>query len=310
MNFQSLEKSGGRPVTSLLALLLIPLFAGLLLAPWVHNALRRHIEDVKFEKVARRCIMLGAVALLVPMVRRSGLGPEIRRAVLWDRAARRQVAMAAGLGFASMAAGYAIGWAAGAYRPEPELAPGPAALACVAFLPGALFVGFFEEVFFRGFVFGAIRARAGAAAAMILSSAFFSAIHFMKPELPGHVDAAPWDAGLRLLPYAMSDFELGRDWAFAATLLLMGWTLGLLYQRRGHLGLCIGLHAGWVLAMLAGNYLLQRNHEVWPVLYGVGGVFARSPAALGLMALFFVWAIRQPRVATDSNRAPALPPCG
>lgn len=315
VNFQSLDKplhaepgrpldsARGRPLSSLLALLIIPLFVGLLIAPFVYNPLRFHsrhtksfefLEPLKFEKVAGRCVKIVAIILLVPLVRRSGLGPQIKRALTPDPVNRRDLALACVVGCGSMAAFYAVGWVIGAYAPEEYLTVGRSLTKPVSFVIGAIFIGIFEETFFRGFVFGTLRTRTRFWPAAMVASLFFALIHFVTPEFPGRIRGAWWDQGLKLLPYIFAGFNWAKDWPFFCTLFIMGLTLCVIYERRGHLAWCIGLHGGWVLAMQLGNYFLGRNREYLEWWFSRSDYISKGPIAIPLIFVFFLWTLTLP----------------
>ncbi len=305
MNFQSLEsRARGRPLAALLALLIVPLAVGLLITPWFYNPVRRHFWKVnnreaviafRFEKVAQRAIMIAAIFMMAPLIRYAGLGPKLRRAARLDAAGRRALARATSVGFVSMAAIYGGGWAFGVYEPEDYLKLWPAIAKCATFIVGAVFVGFFEEIFFRGFVFGALRARLHFWVAAGFSSAFYSIIHYMKPLAPYRIRGAKWDQGLRLLPHTFASLEWSSDWAAIFTLFVMGLTLCVIYERRGHLAWCIGLHGGWVLAMQIGNYLLGRDREFLVWWFSTSDYIVNAPAVIPVMLAFFLWSLTLPK---------------
>ena len=87
-------------------------------------------------------------------------------------------------------------------------------------------------------------------AAVILASAIYSALHFVKPNrvnIPA--DQVTWSSGLTCLGGIVSR-SLGQRNVLVGfvTLFLAGCILGLAYLRTKALYLPIGLHAGWVLA--------------------------------------------------------------
>ena len=48
----------------------------------------------------------------------------------------------------------------------------------LTFFSAAIFAPFAEEIFFRGFLYGGLRARIGSLGAMVISTVFFTALHF------------------------------------------------------------------------------------------------------------------------------------
>ncbi|HMO49499.1 MAG TPA: CPBP family intramembrane metalloprotease [Kiritimatiellia bacterium] len=285
-----------RPLWAILLLLGFPLLFGAAIAPWVYQALQAlgevtdalpKLTESRFEKVASRCVMLTAALILYPVIRMTGLLPELRRGLTPSPDRYRDFRQAFLLGAVSMALLYLAGWALGAYGPHPKAPTGmmlPAALA--GFFIGALFIGIFEEIFFRGLIFGTLRTRLHGAIALLGSSAFFSVIHFFRPRFPEAVTETSWRTGFELIPHLFARFNPERDVVFAATLFLMGVTLCRFYTRTANLYFIMGLHGGWVLAMLTGANLLRRNPEAWPTLFGHGDLVSKSPLALLVMALF------------------------
>jgi hypothetical protein len=315
-----LEKSGRRPrpLTSLFGLIAIPLVVAVLVGPHIYNLVRARswpgeifesLAPIKFEKVTQRCAMVTALLLLVPLIRRSGLAGNIRRALTLDADGRRDLARACFVGCASMSALYIAGLAFGVYEPEDYVTSvGPSLRVFASYLVGSIFIGFFEETLFRGFVFGAARARIAFWPAAFAASLFFAAIHFVSPEYSGKIRIAKWDQGIRLLPYLFEGFHWAKHWPFFCTLFLMGLTLCVLYERRGHLAWCIGLHGGWVLAMRLGNYFLGRDREFLEWWFSRSDYIAKSPAGVLVILIFFVWSLTFPRNRpVETPHAASLP---
>jgi membrane protease YdiL (CAAX protease family) len=284
-------------------MLLAPLVFGCLIAPWVFQWLsglaaagslpEKIAEDLNFERVTSRCVTITAALLLVPAFRLAGMRDVLRSALKtgpdrWSALVRSLL-----VAFASMLVIYLGGWAIGAYRLSDEaLAKG---LGAFAFVVGAALVGLLEEIFFRGFVFGAIRTRLGFWSAAIIASLFFSAIHFFRPDAPQPITEVTWSSGFALLPYLFAKFRLVSDWAYMITLFVMGVTLCLYYERQGHLYTAIGLHAGWVWAMRLGGEVFDRNRDVLQVLFSRSDLIAKGALALVVMAAFFAWALSRPK---------------
>lgn len=135
----------------------------------------------------------------------------------------------------------------------------------------AIAVAIGEELVFRGWLLDELEKDYGPAIALWISSVVFATLHYLKP----------WEEVLRTLPGFPGLFLLGLAlvWAKRAT-----WTwVGL--ERRGQLGLPIGLHGGlvWGSYMLhVGNWITYNNR----VPEWVTGI-DNSPTA-GLMGLLFL----------------------
>lgn len=284
---------------ALVGLLAFAVFGGGLIAPWVFNGLLRlgravpaldGMRDIEFESVVSRCVLVLLLAGIMPAARFAGFrrlrdlgfGPG------YGRAFGRGFA----LGFGSLLALVLAGWALGAYVPnvEPRMTqPGRLLLMLV----GACTVGVLEEMIFRGFIHRVFAATWRAGVAVAVSSVFFSAVHFAKPEPDIGIVHGRWDSGLSMIRHMFStEHQLYHYFPYSATLLVMGVVLALRFQRQGwKLGHISGLHAGWVLVMLAWGYCFDRvkDDAVW--LYGLSDVVAKSPAALALALAFLAWEI-------------------
>lgn len=126
-------------------------------------------------------------------------------------------------------------------------------------LAGGLLIGVVEETFFRGALFTAIRRHRPAASAVLWSALLYAAVHFLKPVSPPAGATVDWAMAGGMVLGAFAD---AADWAnldsFVA-LVLVGVLLGLVRERTGHVGWCIGLHAGWVLVIQVARQLTDGN---------------------------------------------------
>ncbi len=126
-------------------------------------------------------------------------------------------------------------------------------------LLGGLLIGLMEETFFRGALYSAIRAREGIHAAIIGSALLYAAIHFLKPG------ALPVDAVLNsntawfLFTHTFTDALNWHQLDSFTTLLFCGILLALIREHSGHIGWCVGIHAGWVLVIQLTRWLTDNN---------------------------------------------------
>jgi membrane protease YdiL (CAAX protease family) len=123
-----------------------------------------------------------------------------------------------------------------------------ARLLFVALVMGLL-VAAIEETLFRGALFSGLARSAGVVAALVLSSAVYAAVHFVKfkPMRPG-VDL-DWSTGPALLAQGLTRFSNPIIIDSFLTLFALGVLLGLMRLARGHIAECIGFHAGVVAGL-------------------------------------------------------------
>jgi membrane protease YdiL (CAAX protease family) len=136
-------------------------------------------------------------------------------------------------------------------------------------LIGGLLIGLMEETFFRGTLYTAIRRRGSLGSAVFWTAFLYALLHFMKPgTLP---DGVPFDwagAGQMFVETFTGAFQRKHLDSIVA-LLLVGVFLGLVRERTGHIGWCVGLHAGWVFVIQVTRYLTDGN-EASPYAWLVG----------------------------------------
>ena len=116
-------------------------------------------------------------------------------------------------------------------------------------LIGGLLIGFIEETFFRGGLFGAIRKQHSFVVTMLLSSLFYAALHFIKPlPLSGNEPYA-WYSGLQILSGAFDQYAEWRTFDSFLALFGLGAFFAVVRERTGNIAYCIGLHAGFVFVI-------------------------------------------------------------
>ena len=126
----------------------------------------------------------------------------------------------------------------------------------------ASFVPVLEELLFRGFILGVLLRSFSRLGALLLSSALFSIIHFLKaPEQTTPNDAVRWFSGFDSIAHSFGQF--GDPMLLAAgflTLLVIGCILADARLQTASLWLPIGLHAGWIFAN--GTFSKAAHREV------------------------------------------------
>ncbi len=252
----------------MLAYFVAVVLLGALLAPplfWGAQALAAQggpdLTGYGFRSFFHRALLLAALALLYPLWR----SLEIRRLSDLDLVPNPRGGRDAATGFClaalplAAAAGLLVLLDVYLIRTNPRWSGlGQVALA-------ALIVPVIEEFFFRGFLLGLFARRAQATLGLLLTSAFYSVIHFLKaPEVADQ--PVFWQSGFALAGQGFHSFqtEPGETWAACATLFVLGLIMGVARWRTRSLWLPIGLHAGWILANGAFNKMARLDSPAWP----------------------------------------------
>ena len=119
-----------------------------------------------------------------------------------------------------------------------------------AVLGAVLVVPLLEELLFRGFILGVLLRSYSRGAALLITSALFSIVHFLKSpaaSLPN--DSINWLSGFVALGHSF--WQFGNPLLFLGgffTLFAVGCILADARLLTRSLALPIGLHAGWILA--------------------------------------------------------------
>ena len=254
--------SGLKDAARLLGYFIATAVVGALIAPWLFrgaHALAAHgilpfLARFDFESYFHRALLIAAVAFLWPLLfslrirGRNDLGLEPNRSWLRDVVFGFSLA-AVPLLFAATGLLASRGY---------YLKPGGASKGLGTVVIAALVVPLIEETLFRG-VFFAVLARLGDRTAVLLTSALFSILHFLKA--PAGTSADPtWYSGFISIVHAFDGF---RDpimlIASFCTLFLIGCVLAHARIRTRSLWLPIGLHSGWILvAGVFGKFAKQK----------------------------------------------------
>ncbi|WP_295450976.1 CPBP family intramembrane glutamic endopeptidase [uncultured Thiodictyon sp.] len=166
-------------------------------------------------------------------------------------------------------------------------------------LAGGLLIALLEETFFRGALFSAIRRREGWVAAALWPAALYALVHFLKPgRLPAGM-AFDWSGAFYMVSHVFIDGLRWQNLDSLAALFVAGVLLALVRERTGHIGWCIGLHAGWVWLIQTTRALTDANPDA-PLAFLVGSydefIGALMLAWVGVVTLAY-WYWTGPRVA-------------
>jgi membrane protease YdiL (CAAX protease family) len=159
-----------------------------------------------------------------------------------------------------------------------------------AVLAAAIVVPLIEELFFRGLLFGILLRSLRAVVAILITSAFFAIVHFLKaPDRPNQ--SVTWLSGFHSIANSFGQFaDPMMVLAVFTTLFLIGWILADARLRTRSLFLPIGLHSGWIFVAGVVGKMTKREAVILPWL-GTNLLTGLLPLALGLItwALMIGW---------------------
>jgi ComF family protein len=296
-----------RAIRALFIYLAAVFIGGGLLAPWLYwagDALGL-MDNVPFHRVVHRCLLLIALTGIWPLLRFSGLGSWRSLGLAPVPQWRGLLVRGFLLGVASLAivGGCAVMAGARAWHID------PAAPHLVLVLLGAamtaLIVAVLEEALFRGAIFGTLRQGNHWLAALFLSSAIYSLVHFFQ-RAPMRPSLITWASGLQLLPQMVRGFADPQQIVPGFfVLLLAGAILAAGCYRTGSLHFSIGLHAGWIFWAQSYAVLTKQQasplHPFWGSAKIIDGWFG-----LIVLAPLLAWFLRRPP-ENGGRHAPGTP---
>lgn len=254
-----------RTVLKFLIGFILVLILSSFLAPWLHTFL-----PFKFDRILRRCIMIGTLLLGVWLVRsrreslnRIGLGRREGWAGLFWIGFLSGVALVAVITSAQ--------WAFGArlWRLHETDVWHWIGLFFKGF-GGGMLIGIIEETFFRGFLFVMFKDLWNVRASLIVTNLIYSVVHFFPKNKPlTGLEPAAWDSFRILSSMFPSLFEKPETSLALSGLFLFGLLLSLAMLRSGSLFLPIGIHAGAVFG-------LKMNRRFVPEIAGTMDIWSGS----------------------------------
>jgi len=132
-------------------------------------------------------------------------------------------------------------------RPEFAASFSTIARAVPSALLAGFAVGFIEETFFRGAMFSALARQGRWVSAVLLTAVLYSLVHFVGEKVRIAPEEVTWLSGWTILGRYFSAFgDPSRIFDAALALFCVGVLLALVRRATGHIGGCIGLHAGFV----------------------------------------------------------------
>jgi membrane protease YdiL (CAAX protease family) len=220
------------------------------------------LVDHPFPRYVHRCLLVLALVGLWPLTR--ALGCVSWKAIGWGHAAdaRRRLVWGGGAGMSGILLVVAMEGLLGDRAWQREWDASTLALGLCRAVLSAGVVAILEETLFRGVLYGGLRPALGGSGAVVVTSLFFSASHFLRrPDAPHEVT---WITGYEILLDMLGTLvSWDRLLPAFVTLFLLGALLGLSRHREGNVYSAVGLHAGVVFAAKL-RVLLTRAREGAP----------------------------------------------
>lgn len=143
------------------------------------------------------------------------------------------------------------------------------ALLLTALVAGIL-IGLIEETLFRGAMFTAIKQQSSFLFAAITTSFIYALVHFLQPTIEINPDTLNWTSGFTFLQDALFQLtKVSEIFDSFVALFLAGALLAIIRLRSNRIALCIGIHAGWVLAIKVFKRVTDSNpHSDFAFLTG------------------------------------------
>jgi membrane protease YdiL (CAAX protease family) len=264
-----------------------------LVSPWVYRwfqsfAAEDSLLDAPFHRVTARLVLIFVAALLYPAYKISGMQGRDSWGLRKASSRWRWVWIGLAIGVGSMLVTYLLGAGLGVFEWDTRgKSASYLARKSVQAICGGLFIGFFEEILFRGYIQTALKKSLGLLPAILIGSFFFSIVHFMRPTDPAVTDQ--WYSGFLLLNnlFARAGDSFLQE---ACTLFCMGAVLATLTHWMRSVWLAIGLHAGWVWVMMLFR-LFAENQKNMTWLYGESDWVSRGWIGPAMAAIVWIAAV-------------------
>jgi len=163
-------------------------------------------------------------------------------------------------------------------------------------LISGLLVAVIEESFFRGALQYGMRRSSPVITAFIMTNLLYAALHFARPPIPAQGTMIDWNSGWQMLAGMFHQYENFSGFIDSyMALFAAGLFLSLIRERTGNIALCIGIHAGWVLAIkLAGEVTNADTNAPAAFLIGSYDNITgwAATVVLGLVTLWY-WRYRR-----------------
>ncbi len=285
------------------------LLVAAIITPPVYSALNHIFDDFpwKFSRLYGRIAML-VLVVMIYVLRREFSFSELRGYYRRDRLRREWQPLVAGVLLTLLVTLFVLPFMVLDGRlswVDRDVSQYAVRLAEVAL--AALFIAVLEESFFRALIFRRVRASVSVPSAVVICSLVYAFAHFIKPAQHWQYPGFSATVGFEYL-YAVFERLLlpGALPAFFG-LFLVGAVLCVVVWRTQSLLLCVGLHAGWIMAMKLTRFSTEKTSS-FVHLDGVGRNFFLLAEPLAWVAILLVggivlWAFT--RIWPDALRATA-----
>ena len=176
--------------------------------------------------------------------------------------------------------------------------------AIIGGLLGGILIGFIEETFFRGGVYGALRQKSGFFTALLLSSLLYGSMHFIRPAPLPEGDPFVWTSGFEILSGSFDQLAQWSTFDSFLGLFAVGLYLGLVRERTGNIAYVVGLHAGFVFVIKVVRKMTEVDHQE-PLSMLVGGYdgmvgyLSATGMLIHVILTYFFW--RRPQAGSKSH---------
>ncbi len=127
-------------------------------------------------------------------------------------------------------------------------------------LIAGLIIAFIEETLFRGAMLSAIKKRSSVTFTIIVTSIIYALVHFIQPDIELDSNTLNWTSGFMLLKDALPGLaDMNQIFDSFIALFLAGVLLSIVRIRTNRIALCIGIHAGWVIAIKVFKRVTDTN---------------------------------------------------
>lgn len=284
------------PVAAIILYLLFVFLGAALIAPRLYASAQflvgishrfSFLADPPFHRFVSRCLILLAIIGLPSLLRALGLRSASVLGFKWNTRHRVEAVQGFGWAFVSLALLAAL-FATFEVRLL-NLDHNPARWiqhlknAAIA----AILVSLFEEILFRGAIFGSLRQRRSFVSAALISSAVYALLHFL--ERPEHLGRVHWDSGLAVLGQMLAGFT-NFDAMIPAfiNLMLVGALLALVFERTGSILFPIGMHAGFVFWVKTLNFVTDPTKREVSAFWGSDKIIDGWAASLALVLILLL----------------------